>query len=140
MPVILWRQYFLDVQGYGVKENKVFQDTQSAILLEKNERHSTSSHHTCHINIHYFFVADQVEKGTLRIEYCPTKSMLADYMLKPLQGPLFQKFKDQLLGKSRVSLPAVPEQKECVGRTTERSTERSVVSHEFFSGKLSFLI
>lgn len=36
MPLILWTRYFLQAQGYDVRENKVFQDNQSAILLEKN--------------------------------------------------------------------------------------------------------
>jgi hypothetical protein len=42
MPLILWTRYFLDSQGYGVHENKVFQDNQSAILLEKKGRRSSS--------------------------------------------------------------------------------------------------
>jgi hypothetical protein len=42
MPLTLWTQYFLDAQGYSVCENKVFQDNQSAILLEKNGRRSSS--------------------------------------------------------------------------------------------------
>jgi hypothetical protein len=53
MPLILWTDYYLDAQGYGVTKNKVFQDNQSAILLEKNWRHS-SSQCTRHINIGIF--------------------------------------------------------------------------------------
>jgi hypothetical protein len=41
MPLILWTRYFLDAQGYDVQENKVFQDNQSVILLEKNGRRSS---------------------------------------------------------------------------------------------------
>jgi hypothetical protein len=136
MTMILWTRLFLQAQGCDVKENILYQDNKSTILLASNGKRS-STKRTRAINIRYFFVADQVEKGTLRIEYCPTKSMLADYMSKPLQGPLFQKFKDQLLGKSRVSLPDVPERKECVGRKTYG---RPLESHEFFTGKLSLLI
>jgi hypothetical protein len=33
MPLIVWTRYYLDAQGYGVSENMVFQDNQSAILL-----------------------------------------------------------------------------------------------------------
>jgi hypothetical protein len=49
MHLILWMQYFLDAQGYGVKEKKVFRDNQSAILFKKNGRRS-SSRQTRHIN------------------------------------------------------------------------------------------
>ena len=31
-------------------------------------------------------------KGNLRITYCPTDDMTADYMMKPLQGEKFRKF------------------------------------------------
>ena len=41
MPLILWTQYF-QAQGYEVRENTVFQDNQSTILLEKNGKHSSS--------------------------------------------------------------------------------------------------
>ena len=39
-----------------------------------------------------FFLTDQVEKGNLSIEYCPTDVMWADFMTKPLQGEKFRKF------------------------------------------------
>jgi hypothetical protein len=72
MPLILWTQYFLDAQGYWVRENKVFQDNQSAILLEKNGRPS-SSHQTWHINTQYFFVTPDPVKGADRgiLSYWP---------------------------------------------------------------------
>ncbi len=36
MPQILWTRYFLEGQGYGVQDSVIYQDNQSAILLEKN--------------------------------------------------------------------------------------------------------
>jgi hypothetical protein len=70
MPQVLWTRYFLEAQGYEVKENIVYQDNQSSILLEKNGR-ASSSKRTCHNNIRYFFVADRVQNGEVSIEYCP---------------------------------------------------------------------
>ena len=49
MPLILWSCYFLKVQDYKVHENKIFQDNQNAMLLEKDGKCS-NSHHTCHDN------------------------------------------------------------------------------------------
>ncbi len=46
MPAILWTRMFLEAQGYSVTENVIFQDNQSAILLEKN-RKASSGKRTC---------------------------------------------------------------------------------------------
>ena len=78
-------------------QNVVTQDNQSAMKLEKNGRASAGKR-TRALNVHYFFVTDQIEKGNLTIEYQPTESMVADFMTKPLQGKVFQKFRDKLLG------------------------------------------
>ena len=51
------------------------------------------------LNIRYFFIADQVEKGSIRIEYCPTDKMIGDFMTKPLQGQKFKVFKKAILGQ-----------------------------------------
>ena len=42
MPTILWARYFLKAQGYDVTDNIIYQDNQSAILLEKNGKASSS--------------------------------------------------------------------------------------------------
>ena len=97
MNLILWTKLFLEAQGYNVASNVLFQDNKSAILLEKNGKKSSSSC-TRALNIRYFFVTDQVEKGNLTIEYCPTNEMLGDFMMKPLQGSKFSFFKSRLMG------------------------------------------
>ena len=40
MSMVLWTRYFLEDQGYKVDGSDVFQDNQSAILSENNERTS----------------------------------------------------------------------------------------------------
>ena len=95
--LILWTKLFLEEQGYQVTDNILYQDNQSAILLEKNGRRS-SSKRTRALNIRYFFLTDQVEKGNLSIQYCPTDEMIADFMTKPLQGQKFLYFKKLIMG------------------------------------------
>jgi hypothetical protein len=41
MPQILWTKYFLEAQGYCTQESVIYQDNQSAILLEKIGRASS---------------------------------------------------------------------------------------------------
>jgi hypothetical protein len=96
MPQILWTRYFLEAQGYTVSDSVINQDNQSAMLLEKNGRGS-SSKRTRHINIRYFFVSDRVAAGEVSIHYCPTAEMLADFFTKPLQGSIFRRFRDFIL-------------------------------------------
>jgi hypothetical protein len=62
MPMILWSRYFLLEQGFEVSENILFQDSKSAMLLEKNDR-ASSSKRTKHINVRYYFVTDRIAKG-----------------------------------------------------------------------------
>lgn len=93
---VLWTQYFLQAQGYAVKKSVVYQDNQSAILLEKNGRKSGSKR-TRHINVRYYFITDRINKGEVQVGYCPTGDMVADFFTKPLQGSAFRKFRDAIL-------------------------------------------
>jgi hypothetical protein len=97
--MIMWTRLFLESQGYDVRDTKLYQDNQSAMLLERNGRRSTSKR-TRHINIRYFFIADCIEKGDVKVEYCPTEDMVADIcniFTKPLQGSAFHKFRNDVL-------------------------------------------
>jgi hypothetical protein len=93
---VLWTRYFLKAQGYDVTESTVYQDNQSAILLENNGK-ASSSKRTRHINIRYYFVKDKITNKEVRIEYCPTNDMIADFFTKPLQGMLFKKFRSMIM-------------------------------------------
>ncbi len=88
MPSILWTRNFLEAQGYKIHKNILYQDNKSLILLEKNGR-ASSSKHTNHIAIRYFFVTECIVKGELSVEWRPTAEMIADFMTKPLQGATF---------------------------------------------------
>jgi hypothetical protein len=48
MGMIIWTRNFLHEQGFIVKDNIIYQDNQSAFLLEHNGRKS-SGRRTCHI-------------------------------------------------------------------------------------------
>jgi hypothetical protein len=57
IPQILWVCLFLKAQGFAVSDNILYQDNKSAKLLETNGR-ASSSKHTRHIEIRYYYVAD----------------------------------------------------------------------------------
>jgi hypothetical protein len=81
----------MEAQGYEIDKNILFQDNKSSILLETNGKKS-SGKRTRALNIWYFFITDQVEKGNVDIEYCPTDAMIGDFHTKPLRGEKFRRF------------------------------------------------
>jgi len=95
--MILWTKLFLEEQGYEIEKNILYQDNKSAILLEQNGKRS-SGKRTRALNIRYFFLTDQVEKGNLCIDYCPTGEMLGDFMTKPVQGFKYDQFRNAIMG------------------------------------------
>ena len=78
MRMIIWVKYFLGAQGYIVNDNLLHQDNQSSIKLEQNGK-ASSGKRTRHIAITYYFVTDRITGGYLRVDYCPTENMLADF-------------------------------------------------------------
>ena len=63
----------------------------------KNGRNSCTGN-SRHIDIRYFFVKDRVDKGEVKVEYCPTLQTLADFFTKTLQDALYNKFRDVIMG------------------------------------------
>ena len=93
---VIWMREFLIGQGYKMGPAKVRQDNQAAItLLEKGR---SDSKRTKHINTRFFFVHDRLVAGEMVLEWTPTEDMVADFFTKPLQGELFLKMRDKLLG------------------------------------------
>jgi hypothetical protein len=129
MPAICWTRYFLQAQGYAVNENIVYQDNKSAILLETNGK-ASSSKRTKHINVRYFFVTDRVAKQELNVEWCPTGDMIADFMTKPLQGALFKKFRDLIMGVRSLASVDTPTPQECIGGRTPKDMVTSGTSNK----------
>lgn len=64
--------------------------------LEKNGK-SSSGKRTRHFHIKYFYITDLIAQNELRIQYCNTDDMLADYQTKPLTGPKFISFGSKLM-------------------------------------------
>lgn len=96
MPQVLWTRYFLQSQGYEMESTVVYQDNQSAMLLERNGKYS-SGKRTRHINVRFFFITDRISSGEVDVQYCPSEQMLGDFFTKPLQGNKFFEFRRKIL-------------------------------------------
>ena len=75
-------------QGFPIESSTLLQYNKSAILLEKNGRRSYS-YRIRYINIRYFCIKDLIKQGEVKVDYCATEQMLADFFSKALQGHLF---------------------------------------------------
>jgi hypothetical protein len=93
---ILWSKLFIEAQGYQVKTTFIYRDNPSAMKLEENGK-SSSGKRTRHFHIKYFYITDLIQRNQVRIEYCPTDAMVADYMTKPLVGAKFVQFRDNIM-------------------------------------------
>jgi hypothetical protein len=120
MSKILWAKRFLEWQGFEVKLNIVYQDNTSTMKLGENGK-ASSGKRTRHFDIKYFYVTDLVDRKELKIEYCSTETMIADYMTKPLTGGKFKLFRDRIMNLSGKHHRI--EQQECVGRTVSVSNK-----------------
>ena len=105
MPFNMWCTYFFKEQGKEIgegntvigKRNILYQDNESCIKLAKYGK-SSSTRRTRHIHIRYFAITDRVKKKEIEIHYCPTGEMLGDFYTKPVQGSLYRKFRNSILG------------------------------------------
>ena len=50
-----------------------------------------------------FFIKDRLKSEGIKVEYCPTRMIIVDFFTKPLQGNLFRKFRDIVLGYKHVT-------------------------------------
>ena len=74
MSKVLWVRNFLDAQGIPV-ESQLFQDNESTVLMCKKGREVLSKR-TCAINVRYFEVKDNINKGYPRVLLLGTNEML----------------------------------------------------------------
>jgi hypothetical protein len=114
MAKIMWTRFFLEAQGYEVKDNIIYQDNKSTIQLAENGRSSIGKR-SRHLNTRYFFVTDLINRKQVSIKFCPTDGMLADYLIEPLTGRKFHHYPSLIM-----NLPPNYRQspQECVGASS----------------------
>ena len=66
------------------------------------------------MDIQYFYITDQVQQKTIHITYCPTEEMIALFFTKPLQGSLFLKMHDLIMGM-KMPMPALTSSRSVLG-------------------------
>ena len=103
IPYALLLIHFFRCQGHEVKKKQLMQDNQSTIKLLRNGRNSAGKQ-SRHIAIRYFWIVDRLKKEQMEIEYGPPGMMLGDFFTKPLQGSLFRKMQDAVMGLQPITI------------------------------------
>ena len=49
-----------------------------------------------HIEMRHRFIEQAVNEGVIKLQYCPTRDMLADLMTKPLPGPRYLELREAI--------------------------------------------
>ena len=70
--------------------------------MENNGR-NFCTRNSWHIDIKYFWVKDRVDKKEVEIKYCPTTLMLAYYYTNPLQGNVFRRYREVIMGHRNIN-------------------------------------
>ena len=95
LPQVLWTKQFLEEQGW--------RDS----AMERNGQ-SSSMKQTKHMNIRYFYVTEQVKNKAIHVTHYPTEEMVGDFFMKPLQGSLFIKMHNYIMGSEEPGYQALP--------------------------------
>ena len=101
LPHAIWAKKFMSAQGYDIEHSILYQDNQSAMKIENNGRRSCGQQ-SRHIDIRYFFIKDRLCTDNIKIQYCATEQMLADFFTKPLQGYLFKRLCAVVMGHQHI--------------------------------------
>jgi hypothetical protein len=119
---LIWLQHLLRDIGMSKYAPTILRcDNQGAISLARNPSHHAK---TKHVDVQLHFIRDHIEKGTIRVEYCPTEDMLADIMTKGLARDRHVKLL-KLMGMRTYEVNTTPSSSEDNGRHGKRATSGS---------------
>jgi len=97
LPYPIWLVYFMGHRGYDVKRKLLHQDNQSMIGMLKNGKKSCGKQ-SRNLNLRIFWTTDKLRELGIDVVYCRTELMLGDFFTKPLQGNLFRRMRDVVMG------------------------------------------
>jgi hypothetical protein len=92
---MIHQRNFLMAQQASERPAILHQDNMSTIKLLL--RGNAASNRSRHIEIHNYWLKDQVERGVIEVKWTPTLEMVSDILTKPLQGELFKSIRQLLL-------------------------------------------
>ena len=95
LSLALYTRQFLHHQGYELSPTILYQDNLSSIQMLKSGK--GNSDRTKHIDVRNFWIKNQLELGTVILEYMSTDKMISDILTKPITGKHFIELRNKLL-------------------------------------------
>ena len=93
---LLFARHLLEEVGYELGgPSTMYVDNQTAIAIGNRE---CKAKYTKHVEIKYHLIQDMIERGEIKLKYCPTALMVADILTKPLAKPAYLKLDKILRG------------------------------------------
>lgn len=93
----LWQRRLMLDLGYGRRVPTImYEDNMS--VIKAAAKGEGDFKRTKHIAMRFFSIKEHIDDGDVVLKYLHTKEMVADILTKPLQGALFRKLRDKLLG------------------------------------------
>src|ERR1700733_10834240 len=90
----LWlRSLIQQLFGTTLSPTTLYSNNQSALVLSKDHQYHAR---TKHINIRFHFIRWIIERGSIRLIYCPTEDMIADTLMKALPSAKVKHFASEL--------------------------------------------
>lgn len=87
----LWLKKLVKTFYNDIEEFYIYEDNQSCLKLIQNDKYGSTR--SKHIDIKYHFVKDLFQRNFFKYLYCPTETMLADLLTKPLPSSRLTKLR-----------------------------------------------
>lgn len=84
---ILWVRGLLEELGINLGPTTIYEDNQATIAIANNQKANDRTRHIMHKTA---FIREHVEAGNIKLIYCETADMLADYLTKGIGPKKFQ--------------------------------------------------
>ena len=92
---VLWQRGLLNELNLPVQDGSmIYGDNQSTITISKN---GIKSERTKHVDVKYHFVTEQINAGTIKVQWVPTADQQADIFTKALARPQFERLRKELM-------------------------------------------
>lgn len=91
---IAWMRNILNEFGEGVAgASTLWVDNQSSVQVAQNPEHHGRMKH---MDLRFYWLRDEVERGTIAVRYVPTEDNPADLLTKPLSPAKVEKFRGMI--------------------------------------------